>query len=284
MLSGYGMMSKKRDIKDIFAHIWRLLVVYVSWMIVFGIIDGIILLAGGESFGKSINALVKSVIFGQFHVWYIFALIGLYLLTPLFSKITEDRKLAIYILVLTTIATFVLPLLGNIPDWERFKYTLGSFNLSYLCGYLFYYVFGGCLHVLKPQENKGKISLYLGATLVLAAASVVTIFESSKQNAASQEWFDDMLPFGGILYVTMFVALMCFFETIKLSIPKRLVAIGLPIYLMHITVLDMLGNVVANGYIKALLTYAICVTVCLTVSMVPGLRYFMIYGKRINKQ
>ena len=50
--------------------------------------------------GLNIWGVITQWIEGPYHFWYLYAIIGLYALTPLLRKITEDEKKMLYFLVL----------------------------------------------------------------------------------------------------------------------------------------------------------------------------------------
>lgn len=81
MCSGAVMLQKWRSIREIWSHsIPNLLVPYVTWMLVYGIRDVFSLYESGNlTMRTGINAIAKAVLFGQYHTWFVAALIVLLL-------------------------------------------------------------------------------------------------------------------------------------------------------------------------------------------------------------
>lgn len=88
---------------------------------------------------------------GAYHLWFLPALIGLYLVTPLFRKICESRTVSRYFLLLWVLI-IILP--NTVFAYEvPYKYTLldhmGQFTFPGVAGYAGYYVLG---HYLRNHS------------------------------------------------------------------------------------------------------------------------------------
>ena len=112
-------------------------------------------LLSGSYNGLNFFGVLVEFIHGPYHLWFLYALIGLYLLTPIFRRIAADDKTLIYTLLLfavvnvTTEYLIYLPGLGNIID--DFASRLG---LRMLTGYMGYYLLG--YYIWKRKDNIGK--------------------------------------------------------------------------------------------------------------------------------
>ena len=92
MCSGIGMLNKERTIKEIYAkNVANILKVYISWMLVYGSYHVYSLFVDGAATIRTVmNAVIKDIIFGQYHTWYIATLLALYLITPFLQLIVES--------------------------------------------------------------------------------------------------------------------------------------------------------------------------------------------------
>ena len=128
---------------DVYSRAWQAFNLYdsaVRWAVpVFVMISGALFLSGSQSIGhilkKNVSRLVTAFIFwsalyavfmvnfegcptnlilqqflnGHYHMWFLFMIVGLYLIVPFLRPIVRDEKLLRYFLLLTLIFTFLLP-------------------------------------------------------------------------------------------------------------------------------------------------------------------------------
>ena len=143
MISGRFFLDPQRNItiKKIWKkYIPRIIIAFAVWSSVYTFYY----VKSGAYDGLNIWGVITQWIEGPYHFWYLYAIIGLYALTPLLRKITEDEKKMLYFLVLFAAANIVseylvyLPKLGGIVN--------GVYNkllLSNLAGYV------GCCWLLR---------------------------------------------------------------------------------------------------------------------------------------
>lgn len=132
-----------------------------------------------------LGIIVKILIRGYSHLWFLPMIIGLYVLVPLLRKITADSQLTKYFLILSLIFTFILPLLFAVMQLGM-KYghcSVGAktilrslfvfykqFNFFFTLGFVPYFVAGD---YFNRHELKQKIRYLL---YVLAIISFVGTF------------------------------------------------------------------------------------------------------------
>lgn len=63
---------------------------------------------------NSIREMVMSIVKGHYHMWFLFMIVGLYLVVPLLNKIVENQKLAVYFVVLAFLFAFLFPQIINV--------------------------------------------------------------------------------------------------------------------------------------------------------------------------
>jgi surface polysaccharide O-acyltransferase-like enzyme len=94
----------------------------------------------------TLDSIGQGLIWGPyFHFWFLYMLIGLYLITPLLRVLVAhaDWKLLRYFLLLWLLGTSAVPLLGI------FGVTSFNNNFFLLTGYIGYFILG--LYLLKVQ-------------------------------------------------------------------------------------------------------------------------------------
>lgn len=155
---------------DIYSTAWQAFNLYdslVRWTVpVFVMISGVFFLAGTQSLRqilrKNVLRIVTAFIFwsalyaayayffnkcalstavtlffsGHYHMWFLFMIVGLYLIVPLLRPIAQNETLLRYFLLLALVFNFLLPQLGALLS--LFSWPLYSSYLS-LSGMLYYH-------------------------------------------------------------------------------------------------------------------------------------------------
>jgi surface polysaccharide O-acyltransferase-like enzyme len=189
----------------------------------------------------TLYSIGKGIVWGPYiHFWFIYMLIGLYLVTPLLRVFVAhaDRRLLRYFLVLWLVGTAVVPLLSLFVD-----YSLNN-NVFLLTGYVGYFLLG--LYLLKVRLRKAV--LFAGSLLGFVWTAVGTYLITASIGGSQQYFFYDNLSLGVILAsVTLFLLLSAMpYSKVQERFPKlsrllHFISINsLGIYLFHFMVLETL--------------------------------------------
>ena len=150
MISGALMLdeNKKFDCKN---RILSLLIPMLVWSFLYALIYSVILPIKNN---EAINFydFFASFIKGPFHFWYMWVIIGLYLITPILRIFVkkENKNIVAYFIVLSLLFHFTQPiitLLFNEIDvinkaFSIYTDVIGNLNLSFLGGYTTYFLTG----------------------------------------------------------------------------------------------------------------------------------------------
>lgn len=209
MISGALFLSKNRDISisKIYRHnLLRLVTAFIFWSLLYTLsINVVIPSVRGMEIDTSV--VFKDFVTGHYHMWFIYTIIGLYILTPIFTAITSNKKTEEYFLILAFIFNSVLPLI-QFSDTGRFIFeTLENLNFKTVTGYGMYYVLGHYLHTYKPSKKKLN-ALYILAPVLLLTTIIVTAIRSLYLNLPVWDFYDFLL-FNNFIYSA---ALFCFFK------------------------------------------------------------------------
>lgn len=181
---------------------------------------------------------------GHYHLWYCYMLLGLYLLIPFLKKITADRTLMVYFLVLTLGFTVILPVLPF--TWAK---TMRQFMFfSFTAGYTGYFVLGYFFRTTVLSKSKRYLCYLAGA-----AGLAFTIFASYQKALALNTAFAYYDPFT-LNTVCLSIAVFLFYQY---EIPNllqkhqklisNLVDYSLGIYLIHPFILAVLEHFGINA-------------------------------------
>ncbi|MBR5289153.1 MAG: acyltransferase family protein [Clostridia bacterium] len=105
MISGALFLSPERPFSMHRLYkktILRISLSFLFWSALYALVH---CLRTGKGKWTFLNQLVR----GHYHMWYIFAILALYMLTPLVREMTKNRKMTQYFLLLGFVFTFLLP-------------------------------------------------------------------------------------------------------------------------------------------------------------------------------
>ncbi len=171
MITGYLLLNPEKDISSvkIIKYVKRMLLV----LLIFGLIYCLI-----ESFVKYRNEDVKKVIPDAIinlltgnswdHMWYIYMLIGIYILTPIiraYIRVASDKELKGLLIVLF-VMTIIVPSIGSYTGIY-----VSNMNLFY-APYVFYYLFG---YSVKKVNISIKKWIIIGICGVMGALISIVI-------------------------------------------------------------------------------------------------------------
>lgn len=170
LISGRFFLDPQRSVtveKIWKKYVGRIVIAFVVWSSVYTIYY----VKSGAYDGLSIWGILTQWIEGPYHFGYLYALVGLYALTPILRKITENEKVMLYFLALFAAANIVkeylvyLPKLGGIISGIYDKLWLSN-----IAGYIGYYVLGYCVfHYRDAISRRIELAIYIIGAISLAA-------------------------------------------------------------------------------------------------------------------
>lgn len=211
MLSGIFFLNPEKEIsiKKIYRkYIFRILVSLVFWGLFYQLFDifaKFLLKKDPITLEKIVMIFIK-VPFGPawYHLWYLYMLIGLYLLTPLYRIFTYSAKKEDleYLLILFFLFGILLPFCNKI--FLRYDSRLNiSFHISELVNYTGYYFAGFYFSKFSLSKKKKNILYCLGFSSFLFTV-VGTSCISLKTGFANDFLYGNLAP------TTMFEAFSVF--------------------------------------------------------------------------
>lgn len=145
------------------------------------------------------QSFIKDLFVGEYHLWYIYMIIGLYLITPLLREITKSKKHTEYFLVLSISYGFIINFLKDIPYFTNFLTELtNNIGLSFVTGYVGYYVLGYYLNKYKISRVNTFLIYILGITS-FGLTVYLTYHESITINFPSTKFYNNLYP--NILFI-----------------------------------------------------------------------------------
>lgn len=291
MISGRFFLDDSRPLttKSLFGKsLKRLVIAFVVWSGVYQIFYTAKCAMLGVTY-LNIKGILAEWVTGAYHLWYLYMLAGLYILTPLLRKIAEDKRLTEYFLVLFLVFQFLtnygvaLPFVGSIVEA-----VLGKMYFHFALGYAGYFLLGWYLHRYGVPEKWEKPLYGLGLLLILFSCAATTLH--SRMTGVADEWFSkyqtpNIIVESAAVYL-FFVkrgGRIAFSEKTQ-RIFGKLTELGFGVYLIHALVIEcvsLLGISVAAH--PLVMVPAVTMVVLLVSFALTGLiRKIPLVGKTIT--
>ena len=183
MISGTFMLDEQRTFspkKTVLPMVGLFLLWSFCYALVYSVVTPIA--QGGT---VSLTACFTAFLRGHYHLWYMWAIIGLYLITPILRSFVtrSNKKIVLYFIVLSLLFQFTAPLirllLTTVDLWGKsasllsiYTYVFGNLNLDFLGGLTTYYLAGW--YIANTEfDRKSSVALYLLG--FLSAAGIVLL-------------------------------------------------------------------------------------------------------------
>ncbi len=298
MISGILFLDGNRafNIRKLYTHsIFRIVIAFIIWSFLYALYQ--VHIEGG-----GMARVMALTLEGHYHMWFLFMIVGLYILTPLLRKLGLNEMR--YFLIVSYILCFIIPTITGIIDavkqvtGETFAYrALGQLFVPYeklisyiRIDYVFYYVLGYYLS-LNPPDRKQKKIIYPAAitaylfTVIFSAA--ITGFCGSRYNIYDIFTVNMSLE---VIGVFTFVQSLMTAEKEYNSISEKLIVLisecSFGIYLVHALILEVMNNgfgintLSFNPYLSvpviAVFVFLAGFAITLIIKRIPVLRRYMV--------
>lgn len=243
MISGRFFLDEEKPLalKKLFQkYILRLIIAFALWSAVY---TAYYVLDGTYS-GLTIFGILTQYIHGPVYFWYLYATVGLYLLTPLLRRIAGDRKVLAYTLVLFGIYNVTMQYLVYLPKIGGIaESAVSRLRIDLLNGYLGCFLLGHFLYVNREKITKKlEMAIYfLGAALlVLTCILDISISEELRNgDFVKQYQKPNVILFSAAIYLFFIkrVSRVCVSEKVRAFFGKT-TEYGFGVYILHALVIE----------------------------------------------
>jgi surface polysaccharide O-acyltransferase-like enzyme len=294
MISGYLFLNPQRQVNpsDIFKkYIPRLLCAFFFWSFLYALITSGFMTSRSLSGGVG-EKLLQDTLSGRYHMWYIFAIIGLYVITPALRPVALDRKAMRYFLLVSFILTYLIPTLQLIPAVaDSTAWFTGKFDFSNISGYILYYVAGYYFGTAELSLKQRKTIYTLGIASALIMFAVVSAITIRQQYPTLSNQYHKYANAGMPLFgLSAFVFFKYRFKDVDpgtkiMRVIIKLSKMNLGIYLAHdfgliifkkIGLKPVLGTPFITLPLLALADFGITVCIVFIISHIPLLKKWVI--------
>ena len=253
MISGALFLSPQRRFSTAQLYkksIFHIVSCFAVWSAVYALAHCIVMDKGKITF---LNQFLR----GHYHMWYIFSILALYMLTPLLRRMTESRKLTQYFLVLGFLFIFLFPrlisfvLLFDIPSRDvvlSLQAALTQTNPLSGAHALYYFVLGHALHTYSTNRKILRLSIPM-SIIGYVSTAVLTIWLSLINGAISSHFYDisslTVLVFAAGVFLSFQHAFAAYTPGKRVGhILLQLSACSFGIYLAHPFILERLPHLI----------------------------------------
>lgn len=240
MISGALFLPpRKINIQDIYKkYILRILISFVVWSAFYALVNNY------PEF--TLSGLLTSFVCGAYHMWFLFMIVGLYMITPFLRKIAESDKLTNYFLVLSLIFTFFIPSILKIPQLAKAQTLVDNVHFHFTLGYSSYFV-AGYFFSHTNLHKRTRIFIYILGIIGLSMTIGLTAYRSFRLGEPNSDFYDNF-SIGVLLQSIAIFTFAKYRERRELSNRKASILIHLSkcsfgAYLVHVFVLTVLNKV-----------------------------------------
>lgn len=300
MASSFLLVPLTMDASTFFRRRFvRVFVPFLVWSLLYAVVP-VITGSIDDSLMHRISTILYTANVDSGHLWFIYMLIGIYLVMPVISpwlrqvsKRGEEVFLAIWFL--STFTGYLRPLTGYVWGevfWNNFH------ALYYFSGYIGYVVLAHYIHRYVDWSLKKTLAISLPLIVVgyvfTAGLFYTHSLESTDYAYVEQSWYFCTFNVAMMTAGTFLLLRRIDYAAAWLYTPVKTVSkLSYGIYLMHIFILGFMQQWIANGLIDLLhgvvpgfavgivilavgtATFLACILVSLLLSRFPGSKYIL---------
>lgn len=262
MISGALLLNKDYDLKEfIVKRVVRIFPPFIFWSLIYILYNSFVVGNGSFEFIAFIKNVVLNLLHGsEYHLWFVYTLIGLYLLTPILRpwiKSATKNELRYFLII------WLITILYGIPELTNYLPTNAIENFS---GYIGYFVLG---YYLSKHVSLNKYILILCFFLGVLLTILLT-YKASSAIHNFDGFYYNYLTFNVILCS---ISIFLFIKQVKIkseSVKNVLSLISkysFGIYLSHVLILNLLKRIgLSWDFIHPIISIPIIVLLCLSIS------------------
>lgn len=286
MISGTLFLAPDKNItiKALYCkYIKRLVIAYLIWSTLYTVKDWY---CGNV---HTTNEFLQQIIEGHYHMWYIPMMIGIYMVIPILKKLTEDKYILNYFMILIMIFNFMLSTIAFVPGCQGIYRVMDRLLVPLVSGYIGFFVLGyfldGCTF-----EKKQRVCIYVLGIL----GAVVTFLITAKVSERQGTIFYDIN--GGFTCNVMLAsaAVFVFLKTVvdrfrwgekTAGVVRRVADCTFGGYLIHPFILEVLDksgiettfvSPIAFVLVTGMIVFALAILISLGLKRIPALNKYIV--------
>lgn len=244
MISGALFLAPDYElsIRRLYKHnILRMIIIYVVWSCVYGLADS-------ASFGLQIGdikAIIREMLSGRYHLWFLPMIIGIYLLLPVLKSWIEHagKRNVQYFLILFLVLQVCSETLRALTVTDELHGILDLTKIEMVCSYLGYFVLGYYLVHVGIEKKLRKVT-YIAVIPAILLNVVLGNALAWRAGVAVGSIYDSFGLFTFIVVVALFLFVTDKCAGVKPSgksgaLIREVSADTLGIYVMHVGLMEL---------------------------------------------
>ena len=279
MISGALFLNKKVTLIQIYKkYVLRLVIAFGVWSLFYCLVAG-----------RSISP--ENILTGEYHMWFIFMIMGLYALLPISQRIVKSKKVTKCFLSIVFVFASLIPFADRVIN--DFIYKTEAISAFYqrihvihlMVGYMGYFVLGHYLTSVRLDRGK-RILIYWGGVTGFLSTIVLQVMAALKTQQHLGSYYDELWVNVWVSAVAGFV----WFQHLKIfqkykPIVMRLSKLNLGVYMVHVFVLNLLRvwgintllfNPILSVPMIAILVYGISVGISALIHQIPIMKKYIV--------
>lgn len=283
MISGALFLGKEQPIEKLFKkNILRLVVSLVFWIVAYNVLHALQAVWAEKSLTAFFSSFsIEKVMEGEVHFWFLYMLIGLYIIVPFLNEIAKNKTLTIYFISLSVLFAFVIPqiiiALKEIDGTaaEFMEYVISNMKMFLVLGFSGYFLLG---YLLNNATISKKTEIIIYAFGIIGA--IETVITSS---------FDNM----NVNVLLMSIAVFVFAKKHLNKVPQkgryyrgllRCSKSSFGVYLIHPYVIELLGmfgvaklnNAILQMLVLPPVVFMITMSISLFLNKIPFVKNWIV--------
>jgi len=191
----------------------------------------------------SVGSIVQGILSGPYyHFWYLYMLVGLYLLTPILRIVVAygNRKILKYFLLVWFMGPAIVPLPAL---FGAYNLESNVFTIPWWAGY---FLLGAYLLAVRMRRAIQYILLFFGFALTAVGTYIVTLIVGGRLSLFFQDYFSPTTILASVALLLLLYSVQAPSDRIESQHPKTSWLLSqisqntLPIYLFHPMILESL--------------------------------------------
>ncbi len=247
MISGALFLSRKQSIKKIYKkNITKILVLIIFWTLFYNIWQ--------LTFSDTVftfRVFLTNLASGPYYLWFLYTLIGLYMVAPLLQQLIKNKKITEYFLKLSFIIAFLVPELIEIISLKSeliaslIENKVLLLRIPMMLGFTHYYVLGYYLNRYNIKRRT-EIMFYATGILGILFTIIATTLSSLSKGDLVTFFYDNLTVNVAMTSIAVFIYFKKHFGNNPPSHKKHLLLLSrcsLGVYLVHVIILETMDSV-----------------------------------------
>lgn len=257
MISGVLFLNEdyKLNVKRLYRHnIFRLLVFLLFWGLAYQLYHMISAVGGFkiEMLWDAVKAVAKGET--QTHLWYIYMIIGLYIICPIAKGFTENatkRQLEYFLLVSFIFNCVLTAFQGSSNKLINIlTINMSKLGVTLVSGYICYFILGFYLNKY-PLEKKLRALVTYGGGVMMLLTIGLTYFKSVSDNSCIEKYLGYTMPNVFIMSAAIFILIHGMKSSSKIlyRVLDKIAEFSLGIYGIHMIFVFILWKIGIDTFI-----------------------------------